>query len=516
MSNMLSEAVDYGAAYDRVKGLHQGEVARLRDGLAIKRAATEDGRDVFRVGRPRMYGDRGELDFGGGEHRSSEDAVRAAFEASARSTDPESLGGAQRYSRWMPLSHGGRDVRLRGIGLDGQPLVASLDAGLDTKGSPVSWAALTPVRPSVMEAADSLAKASTPEPFSRSKTSNWVARGGGLPAYIQHIAHDLVEKRGKSESQAIQMAIGIVKRWARGGGKVDANTRAAAAKAVAEWERLKARAKSQEQMAESEAFWLPPIGEAWSEASRAAALTRRKVLHPDWDWGGTGAPSTPSHRTSYKNDVEFHRRGSGKATMSAVQKIAPQSVGTSDASHAEAMKSHLDVKGIPAAPFAEAMEKIAGHAGNSKSVRDVAARHAQAARTLASPSGTEKSSSDKVDVKPHYKQLSDIRMVGGKLPEGFTSRVTKAKPDTYDLRRVEKPQEVRGPDGQLLGYVGKVQYAGERVMSGKIQVGRSGGGMRWKAFDEKGKALRGSVHFNKNRFDALRDLGRYHPRHGAG
>jgi hypothetical protein len=69
-----------------------------------------------------------------------------------------------------------------------------------------------------------------------------VARGGGLPAYIQHISHDLHEKRGIPESQAIQMAIGICKRWARGGGNVDANTRAAAAKAIAEWEALKAKA----------------------------------------------------------------------------------------------------------------------------------------------------------------------------------------------------------------------------------------------------------------------------------
>lgn len=93
------------------------------------------------------------------------------------------------------------------------------------------------------EAKDSLIKASTPEPFSASRTSNWVARGGGLPPYVQHIAHDLVEKRGMNESRAIQMAIGIVKRWARGGGNVDATTRAAAAKAVAEWEALKGKSR---------------------------------------------------------------------------------------------------------------------------------------------------------------------------------------------------------------------------------------------------------------------------------
>jgi len=90
-------------------------------------------------------------------------------------------------------------------------------------------------------AADSLLKASTPEPFSTSRTSNWVARRGGLPSYIQHIAHDLIEKRGMTESRAIATAIAIVKRWAAGAGNVDANTRAAATKAVMEWEALKAR-----------------------------------------------------------------------------------------------------------------------------------------------------------------------------------------------------------------------------------------------------------------------------------
>jgi hypothetical protein len=90
-------------------------------------------------------------------------------------------------------------------------------------------------------AKDSLAKASTPEPWSASRTSNWVARAGGLPDYIQHISHDLHDKRGMDESRAIAMAVGIVKRWCRGGGNVDANTRAAACKAASEWEALKAK-----------------------------------------------------------------------------------------------------------------------------------------------------------------------------------------------------------------------------------------------------------------------------------
>lgn len=66
-------------------------------------------------------------------------------------------------------------------------------------------------------------------------------KGLQLPAYVQHVAHELV-KQGKSESQAIQMAIGIVKNWARGGGNVHPDVQAAAARAVAEWEAAKGRA----------------------------------------------------------------------------------------------------------------------------------------------------------------------------------------------------------------------------------------------------------------------------------
>jgi len=53
---------------------------------------------------------------------------------------------------------------------------------------------------------------------------------------------------GKSESEAISLAIGIIKRWASGrpsGGekKVHPDTVAAAQKALAEWNSLKSRAK---------------------------------------------------------------------------------------------------------------------------------------------------------------------------------------------------------------------------------------------------------------------------------
>jgi hypothetical protein len=68
---------------------------------------------------------------------------------------------------------------------------------------------------------------------------NWVDKVGGLPAYIRAIAHALI-RNGKSESHAIAIAIATVKRWAAGEGKTNADTKAKAAKALAEWEAKKA------------------------------------------------------------------------------------------------------------------------------------------------------------------------------------------------------------------------------------------------------------------------------------
>lgn len=110
---------------ERVKGLRQGEVARMPDGVAVKRAATEDGRDVFQVGEPSTYSDRpGEVRyFNGRHHRTAEDAIHGARETSAARTDPESVGGSTRLSPYTRLHHQGREVIYRGLTRDGKAIV---------------------------------------------------------------------------------------------------------------------------------------------------------------------------------------------------------------------------------------------------------------------------------------------------------------------------------------------------------------------------------------------------------
>ena len=74
----------------------------------------------------------------------------------------------------------------------------------------------------------------------RSPKKNWVENSGNLPPYVRKLAR-AIEKDGHDLSSAISIAIGRVKNWAKGGGDVDADTQAKAAKAVAQWEALKAK-----------------------------------------------------------------------------------------------------------------------------------------------------------------------------------------------------------------------------------------------------------------------------------
>ncbi len=73
--------------------------------------------------------------------------------------------------------------------------------------------------------------------------SNWVQEAGGLPNYICEIAR-AVKRGGKTTSQAVAIAVSRVKKWAAGD-DVDADTRAKAAKALAQREALKVKSKAQ-------------------------------------------------------------------------------------------------------------------------------------------------------------------------------------------------------------------------------------------------------------------------------
>lgn len=85
---------------------------------------------------------------------------------------------------------------------------------------------------------------------------NWIERsgpggkGGSLPNYICKVAKGIM-RSGKTRSQAIAIAVSRMKKWAAGGSDVNADTRAKAAKALAQWQALKAKNKAKQVVAAS-------------------------------------------------------------------------------------------------------------------------------------------------------------------------------------------------------------------------------------------------------------------------
>ncbi len=156
---------------------------------------------------------------------------------------------------------------------------------------------------------------------------NWVTKtdpAKGLHPYLRAIVHALI-RSGHSEQDSVRLAIGIVKRWARGEGKVTKATRARAAQAVAEWEALKAKdhgrhltgddrmaiqlaALDVSRLDKAALIRMAKMVETWPEERRgpakAAIAKRAKALgmepdgDGDYDYDVPRLNSTPADRTS--------------------------------------------------------------------------------------------------------------------------------------------------------------------------------------------------------------------------
>jgi HK97 family phage prohead protease len=206
----------------------------------------------------------------------------------------------------------------------------------------------------------------------RSPKKNWVEMTGRLPAYIEKIAKSIHEKRGLPLDQAIPIAIATVKKWAAGGDKVDPDTRTKAAKAVAEWEALKARnaarrgAKkdAEDVLAEpempeeagAESFYLPGTYEELRDRLRAAAVDAfgddpGHMVEIMGTWPGTavitryqleGDRETESYEVPYGFDGETVELGE----MTPVSLVVDSGDGESS--------------GAELSPFPAALEDLAG------------------------------------------------------------------------------------------------------------------------------------------------------------
>lgn len=135
-----------------------------------------------------------------------------------------------------------------------------------------------------------------------SPKKNWVERSGGLPNYICRIARALV-RSGKDKSTAISIAVTTVKKWAAGGKNVNADTRARAAKAVAEWEALRARNAAGKVIKASRhdeslyvmlsnipAFNTDIVRTAWDQVQRAARMKEQQARADGAELGDSYEP----------------------------------------------------------------------------------------------------------------------------------------------------------------------------------------------------------------------------------
>ncbi len=88
------------------------------------------------------------------------------------------------------------------------------------------------------------ALATVPHPFGKPGGPGlWHQKGMELPPYVQNIAHAILRTgRAKTLGEAIAIAKGATSRWAKGGGDVKPEVRAASAATNADWEAKRARA----------------------------------------------------------------------------------------------------------------------------------------------------------------------------------------------------------------------------------------------------------------------------------
>lgn len=123
----------------------------------------------------------------------------------------------------------------------------------------------------------------------RSPKKNWVENSGNLPPYVRKLAR-AIEKDGHDLSSAISIAIGRIKNWAKGGDGVDADTVAKSAKALAQWEALKAKNAAKKvaklsredgseylQLTNTTTFNTEVVRRSWDAVTREKRLAFRKA-----------------------------------------------------------------------------------------------------------------------------------------------------------------------------------------------------------------------------------------------
>ncbi len=140
----------------------------------------------------------------------------------------------------------------------------------------------------------------------------WHHKGMQLPAYIQHVAKDIHEQQGLPIGIAIATAIEACRRWAKGGGDVHPDTRAKAIAALAEFDRLRAKARVTRSDPVSE-YDSDGLDSSWDDLSDLPDLAGLDVADFDTADGGTGEETAAARAAKLGSGARF------KALKSALQ-----------------------------------------------------------------------------------------------------------------------------------------------------------------------------------------------------
>lgn len=155
-------------------------------------------------------------------------------------------------------------------------------------------------------------------------------KGAQLPAYVQNVARAMLRSgSAHDESSAIQMAIGVIRRWAAGdagkGRKTHPDVQAAAVKAIADWEALKARAHAHANGGDGVDFLELAVADAIAvpdPALRRQVAPPAERVPPGVREGGRYAPrpavltshDTPEQAASVINGMGPRQRAAVRAT----------------------------------------------------------------------------------------------------------------------------------------------------------------------------------------------------------
>lgn len=145
---------------------------------------------------------------------------------------------------------------------------------------------------------------------------NWIEndRPGGrgqLPAYIQNVRNAII-RDGTPEGRATAIAIGRVRRWASGAGRVGPEVRAAAAKAIAEWDAMRARARGKKRPVRESGVMDPKVTAMSAEqrARQQQLLEAGRVLAVDVSLleAASRAPLSNARRRTGESLTSWGRR----------------------------------------------------------------------------------------------------------------------------------------------------------------------------------------------------------------